>query len=326
MEPLVSVIMPVYNTPEPILREAIESILNQTFKNFEFIIIDDCSKKSIQPIVDSYCDNRVIFLRNKENLGVTGAPNVGLDNSRGVYIARMDSDDIAHPDRLKMQVDFLENNQDIDILGTAFEKFPKKKIVRLPLDDKAIKLAMIFNYNAICHPSVMIRKSTIDKLKIRYEKKHEVCEDYGVWLKYINDVKFANLNDVLLKYRWNGNNISKRKTKLQSANTQMLMFKAQGEYFGVDYKPAIEVVAKCRDDKIVISSDLIVMNDFIKEIKNKLKSAMPECQYSVNRNFYKTFLKKCVSDISFIQILFSKELNDIIKLSLFEKLGMIIGI
>ena len=69
MEPLVSVIMPVYNTPEPILREAIESILNQTLKNFEFIIIDDCSKKSIQPVVDSYCDNRVIFLRNKENLG-----------------------------------------------------------------------------------------------------------------------------------------------------------------------------------------------------------------------------------------------------------------
>lgn len=326
MRPLVSVIMPVYNTPERILREAIESILNQTLKSFEFIIIDDCSKKSIQPVVESYNDERIIFIRNKQNLGVTGAPNIGLDNARGVYIARMDSDDISYPDRFEKQVEYLENNPDIDILGCAFEKFPKKRITKLPLDDAAIKCAMIFNYNAICHPSVMLRKSTIDRLNVRYEKQHEVCEDYGVWLKYVNEVKFANLDDVLLRYRWNGNNISKRKTHIQSANTQILMFKAQGEYFELPCKQAINSVEKCRDNKIVTSKDLKIINDFIMKVKNRLRAEKPECIYNVNRNFYKIFLKRCVSDVSFLQMLFSRELDSIIKLSIFEKLGMIIGI
>lgn len=326
MKPLVSIIMPVYNTPESELREAIESILNQTFKDFEFIIIDDCSKHSIKDIVESYGDPRIIFIRNKENLGVTGAPNIGIKIARGKYIARMDSDDISLPERLEKQVNFLNSNKDTDVLGCAFEKFPKKHTIHYPLHDSEIKNTLLFSHNAICHPTTMIRKSTFDVLKIKYNKAHEVCEDYGLWLTYINDIKFANLDDVLLKYRWNGKNISKRKTYIQSINSQILMFEAQGKHFGLDYKPAIDIVNKFKENKIVTSKDLNAMNGYILEVKKFLSKEYPKCAYNVNRVFYKNFLKKCVSDVVFIKTLFSEEFNDIVKLSLFEKLGMIIGI
>ena len=317
--------MPVYNTPCDILRQAVESILNQTFKNFEFIIVDDCSKINIKDIIASYNDERITLIRCDENLGIIGALNKGFSLARAKYIARMDSDDISYPKRLEKQFEFMENHEEIDVLGTFFEKFPKAEIIKLPIDDEEIKKTMIFNHNVLCHPSVMLRKSTLNKLNIIYDKNHSTCEDYGLWLKYLNNLKFANLDEVLLKYRWSGKNISKRKTEIQSINSQILMFEAQGKHFGLDYTSALNVVDKFKYNKIVTSKDLIIMNDYILKIKELLSKQYPRCTYSVNRVFYKNFLKKCISDITFIKILFSKELDDIIKLTIFEKIGMILG-
>ena len=128
----VSVLMPVYNVKEEYLRESIESILNQTFTDFEFIILDDCSSNNVEEIVKSYGDDRIRFYRNSENLGIAKSRNKLMDLARGEYSALMDNDDISHPERLKKQVDFLDNNPDISILSTAYETFPEKHIIVHP--------------------------------------------------------------------------------------------------------------------------------------------------------------------------------------------------
>ena len=128
-EPLISVIMPVYNTPEKYLREAIESVLSQTFENWELLIIDDCSDKiEVKLIVDSYCCNKIKYLKNEKNSGAAVARNLGLKNAKGKYIAILDSDDIAIPNRFEKQFQYLEKNDDVGVVGSWAEVFPKKQI------------------------------------------------------------------------------------------------------------------------------------------------------------------------------------------------------
>lgn len=325
LNPKISVIMPVYNTPEEELRESIESILKQTFSDFEFIIIDDCSKNNVKSVIDSYHDNRIRYIRNQKNLGVTGALNVGINNSRANFIARMDSDDISLPQRLEKQLEFLEKNPDIGLISANFLKFPKNEEIKLPTTDEEIKHTLIFSHNCICHPAVMINRSQIPQEELKYNEKEKVCEDYGLWLKLIKYTSFSNIDDVLLKYRWHKNSISKRKTFIQSAGSQRLMFMAQGEYFNTDSANVIAIIDKYSNNNIVTSKDLKLLICFVQEIMYKLKESGIKVGYSLNRVFFKDFLKKCVSDINFIKILFSKELNEIIKLTLFEKIGMILG-
>ena len=325
LKPKISVIMPVYNTPEEEFRQSLESIFNQTYKDFELIIIDDCSKGNIQEIIESYADTRTIYIRNEKNLGVTGSLNKGLEIVRGEFIARMDSDDISLPDRFEKQIAYFENNPNISILGTAIEKFPKKEIVKFPLEDNEIKYTLIFSHSCLAHPSIMIRKSAVDEYKIRYSEKNVVCEDYGLWLELCDKLNFANLDEVLLKYRWHKNSISKRKTLIQSAGSQKLMIKAQAKYFGIDSADAINVIDKHMENKIITSNDLNMLLNFILQSKYLLEKEKPEFKYGVNRVFFKDFLRKCVTDIDFIKILFSQELNEIIKLTGTEKIGMILG-
>ena len=325
LETKISVIMPVYNTDEKEFREAIESILNQTLQDFELIIVDDCSKDYIKKTVDSYTDSRIVYLRNEKNLGLIGTPNRALDIARGKYIARMDSDDISVPQRLEIQFNYMEQHPEIDILGSAFEKIPKNQVVKFPTDNETIKYTMIFSHNCICHSTAMIRKSAMDKHNIRYDYENDVCEDYGMWLKHIEDLKYENLEDVLVEYRWNTSNISKRKTYIQSAGSQKIMFKAQARHFNLDYDDVIKVINKYCDDKIITSNDLIEILNFALHNKSLLDKERPQTPYNLNRVFFKDFLKKCVSDVNFIKILFSKELDSIIKLTFFEKIGMILG-
>ena len=326
MQVKISVIMPVYNTDEKEFRAAIESILNQTLKEFELIIIDDCSKEYIKKTVDSYNDSRIIYLRNETNLGLIGTPNRALDIARGKYVARMDSDDISDFKRFEIQYKYMEEHPDIDILGSAFKKIPKNQIIKFPLDNENIKYTMIFSHNCICHSTSIIRKTTMDKYNIRYSHENDVCEDYGMWLKYVDDVKYENLEDVLVNYRWYNSNISKKKTLIQSAGSQKLMFKAQAKHFNINCNEALEVIDRYCNNKIIITKDLIDILNLATQAKNLLKKERPQTAYSMNRVFFKDFLRKCVTDISFIKILFSKKLDNIIKLTIFEKIGMIIGI
>lgn len=203
--PKISVVMPVYNTKEEWLREAIESILNQSYKDFEFIIIDDGSDKSIEPIVNSYNDDRIVFIR-QNNQGIARSLNSGFKIAKGEYIARMDSDDISMPERFEKQVTFLDNNPQITVLGSWFETFPKKEVYKHP---KSPKYLDFLKYCCIAHPSVMLRRSVFEKFNLTYNPNYK-CEDYELWSRALRGGgKFENLQEILLKYRVHSSNASK---------------------------------------------------------------------------------------------------------------------
>lgn len=202
--PKISVVMPVYNTKEEWLREAIESILNQSYKDFEFIIIDDGSDKSIEPVVNSYNDDRIVFIR-QNNQGIARSLNSGFKIAKGEYIARMDSDDISMPERFEKQVTFLDNNPQITVLGSWFETFPKKEIYKHPKNPKYLDF---LKYCCIAHPSVMLRRSVFEKFNLTYNPNYK-CEDYELWSRAVRILDFYNLQEVLLKYRVHSSNASK---------------------------------------------------------------------------------------------------------------------
>ena len=201
--PKVSVIMPVYNTKEEYLREAIESILNQTFPDFEFIIINDGSTNNAEDIILSYKDKRIRYIKQK-NSGVAKTLNYGFDIAQGKYIARMDSDDISLPFRFEKQVEFLERNKGVSAVCSSIEIFPQVKISKTP---KEIKFLDLYFFNCICHPTVMLRRSDFNKHNLRYDPSF-TSEDYELWTRVVKVLKFCSLQEVLLKYRIHGENIS----------------------------------------------------------------------------------------------------------------------
>ena len=202
--PKISVIMPVYNAKKEWLKEAIESILNQTYQDFEFIIVDDGSDEPIDEVVSLFDDNRLILLQEKENCGVANALNDGLKLAKGEFIARMDADDISFPERFEKQIAYLEANQNISVVGTCYETFPKKSVVKLPITPKYLDL---LGECCIAHPSVMFRKKDFDKFDLKYDPNYK-CEDYELWSRAIRVLEFVNLQEVLLKYRLHETNCS----------------------------------------------------------------------------------------------------------------------
>lgn len=209
--PRVSVLMPVYNVKEEYLRASIESILNQTFTDFEFIILDDCSSNNVEEIVKSYGDDRIRFYRNSENLGIAKSRNKLMDLARGEYSALMDNDDISHSERLKKQVDFLDNNPDISILSTAYETFPEKHIIVHP---KSVRYLDLFRCCVITHPSVMYRTGSLREYKLKYKESYICSQDYELWARAIRYLKIANLDSVLLRYRLNPKSITQKRQDL----------------------------------------------------------------------------------------------------------------
>lgn len=223
--PKVSVLMPVYNTKEEYLREAIESILNQTFTDFEFIILNDGSTdENVETVIKGYEDKRIKYFY-KKNSGIADTLNLGLDKAKGLYVARMDSDDISLPNRFEKQVEFLDNNKDISLVGTWFNIFPKNEIIRHPV---IVTFLSILQGCVIGHPTVMFRLADFNKYSLRYNALYR-CEDYELWSRAICFLKMANVPEVLLNYRWDGQNISVKKSEeikqdVQKVQQDMLEF------------------------------------------------------------------------------------------------------
>lgn len=224
--PLISVIMPCYNREKYVV-EAIESILNQTYSNFEFIIIDDCSTDNTFKVVKKYAekDNRILALRNDKNYCYVHSLNKGIKLAKGKYIARMDDDDISLPQRFEKQVEFLENNKDVVALGTFIKVFSDdmKEYYSWVSETEPEVLKILINFfNPMCHPSVMIRKSFLEEKKLSYSKEHEFTEDYYLWNQIIqNGGKIANLSEILLKYRSHHKKVTENKN---SSNRQSYLF------------------------------------------------------------------------------------------------------
>lgn len=201
MSKLISVIMPVYNTPLHYFTEAVNSILNQTFTNFELIIIDDGSDITYD-IVQLFDDCRIRYFRNKQNMGLSYSLNKGFHLAEGDYIARMDSDDIALPQRLEYQINYMEKHTEVDILGTAAKKIGAAQgIYSVPTFNTLIKITLLIRCPFI-HPSIMIRKNSFFNCGIFYTTEFK-AEDYNLWIEsaFIGRLHFHNLHRPLLLYR-----------------------------------------------------------------------------------------------------------------------------
>ncbi len=219
--PLVTVLMPVYNG-EKYLREAIESILKQTFTDFEFLIINDGSTDSSKEIILNYDDKRIRYVENEKNIKLIDTLNKGISLARGMYIARMDCDDISLPKRLEKQVKFMEQNPEIGICGTWVKTFGeniKSTVWKYPIDYNAIKSNLLFN-SLLAHPSVMFRLSVINDNKLRYNSEFKHAEDYALWVEAISYTKIVNIPKCLLDYRIHNEQVTKKyaNIKVESAN------------------------------------------------------------------------------------------------------------
>lgn len=201
--PEISVIMSVFNA-ESFLGEAIESILGQSFSDFEFIITDDASTDGTPDILRNYWkkDDRIILLRNPDKRGLAPNLNRMIGIAEGKYIARMDADDISFVKRLEMQWAFLNKNNDTGVIGTQIETFGSRtvKMYRAPLTHEEISASILFT-NPMMHPTVMFRKSVFAETGAVYNESLMTSQDLDLWFSLIRKTRFANLPEVLLKYR-----------------------------------------------------------------------------------------------------------------------------
>lgn len=211
-KPMISVILPVFNA-ELYLSEAIDSIIAQSFADFELIIINDGSTDASHDIILSYSDARIEYLANDCNMGLIFSLNKGLSHAKGKYIARMDSDDISLPDRFISQLKFMENNQDVVLCGSQIEYISneniKKRRFYAPCSDEKIR-NRLFVSSPIAHPTVFIRRSIICDNLLQYDDNYIHCEDYKLWVDISVYGKMANLDTVLLKYRLTNSQISQK--------------------------------------------------------------------------------------------------------------------
>lgn len=202
--PKITVLMPVYNG-ERYLHESIESILTQTFTDFEFLIINDGSTDRSIDIIQTYHDPRIKLISNDKNMKLIATLNKGLKLAQGKYIARMDCDDISLPTRLEKQFLFMERNTNIGVCGSWIQLLGigEGHIEKYPTDSDDIQASLLF-YCAIAHPTVMIRTEMLRKHNLEYDSKHLHAEDYGLWKRCSTLFPLANIPEVLLKYRiWN---------------------------------------------------------------------------------------------------------------------------
>ena len=199
----ISIILAVYNCAK-YLKESVDSILNQTFTEFELILINDGSTDSTDTIIAQYTDKRIVYVKNEFNLGLVSSLNKGITLSRGKYIARMDADDIALANRLKIQYHFMESHPEIGICGSSIEAFwsetKKHQQVDFATDDLSIR-AFTFFQSPFCHPTIMIRKEILEKNKLCYSSDYYRAEDYALWIDILRYTQAANIPTVLLRYR-----------------------------------------------------------------------------------------------------------------------------
>lgn len=238
-KPLISVYMPVFNG-NGYLSRAIESILNQTFSNFEFIIVDDGSTDNSWNTIKKYAkkDSRIVALKNNINKGVSYSANLAINQSRGQFVARMDADDISFPDRLAKQLEFLKSNKNVVACGTQCLVIDQLENViglkSFPTSRSTLR-EMIFYAIPMQQPSVMVNRKLLPKKFTWYFDKRPFGEDVGFIFRLLQHGEIANLDENLLCYRDTPNSLTKR--KLRSTFNSTILSRAQAVKEG--YRPSM---------------------------------------------------------------------------------------
>lgn len=243
--PKVTVLMPVYNG-EKYLRPAIESILNQSFTDFEFLIINDGSTDSSVKIIESYNDPRIRLIHNDHNLKLIATLNKGFELARGEYLARMDCDDVSLPDRLLKQVNFMVTHPEVGICGTRARVITqdgtllKRKRLNYPAGYSAQKYA--WRPSPIIHPTAFIRNSVFKKFK--YDPNYIHAEDYELWMKASRETVLYNLKEYLFLYRIHSTSITSTNKITQLKNSYRAFNRYFGNY-GLTYEEFLSFMFAC---------------------------------------------------------------------------------
>lgn len=213
--------MPVYKTA-PYLREAMDSMLGQTFTDFELIVLNDCSPDNADDVLDTYSDPRIVRYKGSRNVGLSNVLNIGIGMAKGKYIARMDSDDVSLPNRLEVQVDYLESHPETDLCSCAMQLFGDRNEiwVREPDPEKIKTIALFFS--PVLHASSVWRKDAFESKGLRFRQEMVPAEDYDLWTRaLLAGLKFTNLPDVLYRYRMHGAQATRR-TEEAEARIRMI--------------------------------------------------------------------------------------------------------
>lgn len=232
LTPKVSILLPVYNT-ELYIKEAIQGVLAQTFTNYEFLIIDDGSTDTSQELIQSFNDKRIIFIKHEKNQGLIATLNEGVMRAKGVYVARIDADDIwTSIQKLEKQVMYLDNHPECVVVGTWANTINETGqitgTIRNPIHDNSIRqLLLIKNY--LIHPSTLFRKESCVKAGV-FHSDEKYVEDYGLWLRMGMLGTFANIPEYLMSYRIHKKSITQSKNKEQIKNAFDLIMKHKQDY------------------------------------------------------------------------------------------------
>lgn len=210
---LVSVIMSEYNTDEELLRDSIKSILEQTYKNFEFIIIDDKGKINLKEIIKSFNDERIKIVENEKNKGLVYSLNKAISEANGKYLVRMDTDDFSYKDRIKKQVEFMEQHTEYAVAGTRVDYYDGEKVfAETNFSGEVTKEILMQGSSVITHPSVIMRKEAVESVGLYQNYKR--CEDYALWIELaLNGYRLYVMEEKLLRYHLALNDYSKRSLK-----------------------------------------------------------------------------------------------------------------
>ena len=231
MKRLISVILPVYNS-EKYISEAIHSILDQTYANFELLLLDDGSTDNTLLIINEFQDERIRIFTSDKNYGIVHQLNKGIDNSQGEFIARMDADDISFPERFNKQIEFLNTHPKIDVLGTFAEKFGDESGLIEYKYNKPEQISFLLNfYCNMLHPTVMMRKRIFSKCK--YSNDYPLAEDYGLWCQVNNGSNLYILDEVLLDYRIHNEQTNKSSKRLKVQYDSVLKVKKDIKINGI---------------------------------------------------------------------------------------------
>lgn len=222
--PKVSVLMAVYKTPEAYLRAAIESILAQTYNDFEFLILDDCPEDDREKIVKLYADKRIKYSKNTQNMGISASRNKLIDMAKGKYLAIFDHDDISLPERFAKEAAYLDSHPECGIVSCASKNLIGGKVGVYPENNQDI-IAQLFVACCVVHSASMVRKSVLDDYKIRYEEEYSPAEDYAMYCRLVDKTEFHNLQEVLFHYRnYAGNTSHLQKQKMAAKTIQIQNF------------------------------------------------------------------------------------------------------
>lgn len=213
--------MPVYNAG-PFLRESVSSILDQTFRDFEFLIIDDGSTDHSIKVLESFSDQRIRLVRHAANQRLIATLNEGLELAKGKYVARMDADDISLPDRLQLQWNFMEQHPDVAVCGMQLIDLEERQaLARVPVRPDMVSAALLFSC-ALAHPTVMIRRAVTAALPMAYDQGYPHAEDYALWAQISVSHRLANLKAAGVRYRLHAEQVSRKYSAVQQAGIRKI--------------------------------------------------------------------------------------------------------